>query len=78
VKRYESEADKKLLETPDINKYVFCQVLADCGQVRQQQQPHHVGVVGGIMPLCRVASTSNGHISCATAVGLAWRVGVLA
>jgi hypothetical protein len=34
VKRHDSESDKKLLETPDLNKYVFCQVLADCGQVR--------------------------------------------
>jgi hypothetical protein len=35
VKRHDSESEKKLLETPDLNKYVFCQVLADCGQVRR-------------------------------------------
>eukprot|EP00775_Hariotina_reticulata_P007437 gene7437-7646_t len=33
VKRYEAEADKKLLDKPDLNKYVFCKVLQDCGQV---------------------------------------------
>jgi hypothetical protein len=34
VKRYEGEAEKRLLDTPDENKYVFAQVLDDCGQVR--------------------------------------------
>lgn len=34
VKQYDTESEKRLLETPDLNKYVFCQVLADCGQVR--------------------------------------------
>lgn len=33
VKRYEAEADKKLLDKPDLDKYVFAQVLNDCGQV---------------------------------------------
>ena len=33
MKRYDSESDKKLLETPDLDKYVFCRVLTDCGQV---------------------------------------------
>jgi hypothetical protein len=47
VKRYESEADKKLLETPDINKYVFCQVLADCGQVRATTTAPCGGLCGG-------------------------------
>jgi hypothetical protein len=37
VKRYEAEADKKLLDKPDLNKYVFCEVLQDCGQVRPCQ-----------------------------------------
>jgi hypothetical protein len=34
VKRYEGEAEKRLLDTPDENKYVFAQVLDECGQVR--------------------------------------------
>jgi hypothetical protein len=33
VKRYEGEAEKRLLDTPDESKYVFAQVLDDCGQV---------------------------------------------
>lgn len=33
VKRYGADSEKKLLDKPDVNKYVFCQVLADCGQV---------------------------------------------
>jgi hypothetical protein len=34
VKRYEGEGEKRLLDTPDESKYVFAQVLDDCGQVR--------------------------------------------
>ncbi|WIA41686.1 hypothetical protein OEZ86_009033 [Tetradesmus obliquus] len=33
VKRYEGEAEKRLLDTPDEAKYVFARVLDDCGQV---------------------------------------------
>lgn len=33
VKRYEAEAEKTLLDKPDTNTYVFCEILTQCGNV---------------------------------------------
>jgi hypothetical protein len=58
VKRYEGEGEKRLLDTPDESKYVFAQVLDDCGQVRGEMV-----AAAGVRYSCARAATALHHRS---------------
>lgn len=59
VKRYEAEQDKKLLDKPDMSKYVFCEVLDDCGQVPDGPDGQTADLRGGDMMVIKYTTVQH-------------------